>query len=134
MQRLNSPGGLTFAQWSYISKLRNDILKFDSNSTTYVTSDRGTNDIIAQSEKEEQIIEWLESHGINDGWKLASELVNIGITIDTMKDIYSNIMSPEAGTDNGSVDQNLKDILGWLTATIMVDRLLYEIKRQHYTY
>jgi len=128
MQRLNSPGGITSAQWSYISKLRNDILKFDSNSTTSVTGDRGTNDIIAQSEKEEQIIEWLDSHGINDGWKLASELVNIGITIDTMKDIYSNIISPEAGTDNGKVEQNLKDILGWLTTTIMVDRLLYEIK------
>ena len=128
MQRLNSPGGINSAQWSYISKLRNDILKFDSNSITYLTGDRGTNDIMAQSEKEEQIIEWLESHGINDGWNLASELVNIGITIDTMRDIYSNIMSPEAGTDNSRVEQNLKDILGWLTATIIVDRLLYEIK------
>jgi signal transduction histidine kinase len=128
MQRLTSPGGITSVQWSYITKLRNDIIKSDSNSTTYVTGDRGTNDIIAQSEKEEQIIEWLESHGINDGWKMASELVNIGITIDTMKDVYSNIMSPEAGIDNGRVEQNLKDILGWLTITIMVDRLLYEIK------
>ena len=134
MQRLNSPEGITSAQWSYISKLRNDILKFDSNSTTYVTGDRGTNDIIAQSEKEEQIIEWLESHGINDGWRLASELVNIGITIDTIKDIDSNIMSPEAGTHNSRVEQNLKDILGWLATTIMVDRLLYEIKSEHYTY
>jgi hypothetical protein len=128
MQRLNSPEGITSAQWSYISKLRNDILKFDSNSTNSVTGDRGTNDIIAQSEKEEQIIGWLESHGITDGWKLASKLVNIGITIDTIKDIASNIMSPEAGTDNSRVEQNLKDILGWLATTIMVDRLLYEIK------
>jgi hypothetical protein len=53
MQRLNSPGGISSAQWSYISKLRNDILKFDSNYMTSVTGDRGTNDIIAQSEKEE---------------------------------------------------------------------------------
>jgi signal transduction histidine kinase len=45
-----------------------------------------------------------------------------------MKDIHSNIMSPEASTDNGRVEQNLKDILSWLTITIMVDRLLYEIK------
>jgi signal transduction histidine kinase len=128
MQRLNSPEGITSAQWSYISKLRTDILKFDSNSTTFVADDRGTNDIIAQSEKEEQIIGWLESHGINDGWKLASDLVNIGITLDTIKDIAGTIMSPEASTDNTRVEQNLKDILGWLTTTIMVDRLLYEIK------
>jgi signal transduction histidine kinase len=128
MQRLNSPEGITSAQWSYISKLRNDILKFDSNSTTFVTGDRDTNDIIAQPEKEEQIIAWLESHSINDGWKLAPELANIGITIDTIKDIASTIMSPEAGNHNSRVEQNLKDVLGWLTTTIMVDRLLYEIK------
>ncbi len=128
MQRLNSPEGITSAQWSYISKLRTDILEFDSNSTTSVTGDRSTNDIIAQSEKEEQIIGWLESYGINDGWKLASELVNIGITIDTIKDIATNIMSPEGSTDNSRVGQNLKDILSWLTTTIMVDRFLYEIK------
>jgi signal transduction histidine kinase len=128
LQRLNSPEGITSAQWSYISKLRNDILKFDSISTTSVTGDRGTNEIIEQSEKEEQIIGWLESHGINDGWKLASELVNVGITIDTIKDIASTIISPEAGTQNSRVEQNLKDILSWLATTIMVDRLLYEIK------
>jgi signal transduction histidine kinase len=128
MQRLNSPEGITPAQWSCITKLRNDILKFDSNSTTSVTGDRSTNDIIAQSENEEQIIGWLESHGVNDGWKLASELVNVGITIDTTKDILNTIMSPEGGTHNSRMEQNLKDILGWLTTTIMVDRLLYEIK------
>jgi len=128
MQRLNSPEGITSAQWSYITKLRNDIIKFDSNSTTYVTGDRGTNDIIAQSEKEEQIIGWLESHGINDGWRLASELVNIGITIDTIKNIASTLMSPEADVHSSRVEQNLKDVLGWFATTIMVDRLLYVIK------
>jgi signal transduction histidine kinase len=128
MQRLNSPEGITSAQWSYISKLRNDILEFDSNSTTSGTGERSTNDIIAQGEKEEQIIGCLESYGVNDGWKLASELVNIGITTDTIKDIATNIMSPEASTDNGIVRQNLKDVLSWLITTIMVDRFLYDIK------
>jgi len=129
MQRLNGPEGITSAHWSYITKLRNDILKSDSNSTTAaVAGDLSTNDIMAQSEKEEQIIEWLESHGISDGWKLASELVNVGITIDTIKDIDRTIKSPESATNNSKVVQNLKDILGWLTTTIMVDRLLYEIK------
>jgi signal transduction histidine kinase len=128
MQRLNSPEGITSAQWSYITKLRNDILNFDSNSKASITGDRGINDVIVQSEKEEQINGWLESHGVNDGWKLAPELVNVGITIDTIKDIAITIMSPEAGTHNSRVEHNLKDILGWLTTTIMVDRLLYEIK------
>ena len=37
-------------------------------------------------------------------------------------------MSQEANTHNSRVEQNLKDILGWLAITITVDRLLYEIK------
>jgi signal transduction histidine kinase len=128
MQRLNSPEGITSAQWSYITNLRNEILKSDPNAMASVTSDRSTNDVMAQSEKEEQIIEWLESHGISDGWRLASELVNVGITIDTIEDIARTIMSSGSGTHNSRVDQNLKDILGWLTTTMLVDRLLYEIK------
>ena len=32
--------------------------------------------------KEDRIIDWLESHGVNDGWKLASDLVNAGIDTD----------------------------------------------------
>ncbi|MGA9936421.1 MAG: ATP-binding protein, partial [Nitrososphaeraceae archaeon] len=130
MQRLNSPDGITSTQWSYITKLRNVILESDSNSLTAgaVTGEHSTNDIMAESEKEERIMEWLESQGINDGWKLASELVNVGITIDTVKDIARTIMSPEAGIINSRVVRSLKDVLGWLTTTIMVDRLLYEIK------
>lgn len=130
MQRLNSPDGITSAHWSYITKLRNEILESDSIPLTAgaVAGEHSTNDIMAESEKEERIMEWLESQGINDGWKLASELVNVGITIDTVKDIARTIMSPEAGITNSRVVQSLKDVLGWLTTTIMVDRLLYEIK------
>lgn len=131
LQRLNSKEGITSAQWSYISKLRDDIL---TNSTRYplngasVTGNLGTNDPITQSEQEEQIIDWLESHDIRDGWKLASELVNVGVTIDTIRDIAGAIMPPKSITYNKEVEQNLKDILGWLTTTIRVDQLLYEIK------
>ncbi|MGH9978914.1 MAG: sensor histidine kinase, partial [Nitrososphaeraceae archaeon] len=43
-------------------------------------------------------------------------------------DIAMTMMPAEPGTHDSKVVQNLKDILGWLTTTIMVDRLLYEIK------
>jgi C4-dicarboxylate-specific signal transduction histidine kinase len=39
MQRLNSPEGITSAQWSYITNLRNEILKSDSNSMTAAGAD-----------------------------------------------------------------------------------------------
>lgn len=54
--------------------------------------------------------------------------VNVGINMDTIKDIARTILFSERGTSNIRVDQNLIDILGWFTTTIMVDRLLYEIK------
>jgi signal transduction histidine kinase len=131
LKRLNSEEGITSAQWSYISKLRDDIL---TNSARYslngasVAGNLGTNDPIAQSKQEEQIIDWLESHDIRDEWKLASELVNVGVTIDTIREIAGAIMPPKSITYNKEVEQNLKDILGWLTITIRVDQLLYEIK------
>jgi signal transduction histidine kinase len=146
VQKLNVQHGMTAQQWSYISELRNDTLKFDSNSapTRYshhnqnsITSDLTTNDPMTQGEEEDRIINWLESHGVNDGWKLASDLVNSGITMDKLNDIAHNITSFQSLTrgniitDNNTVEQKnllLEDILSWLNATTRVDRLLYEIK------
>src|SRR5215216_115457 len=100
VRKLNVQHGMTAQQWSYVSELRNDTLKFDSNSSTSyshnqnsTTSDLTTNDPMTQVEEEDRIIDWLESHGVNDGWKLASDLVNAGITIDKLNDIAHNITS-----------------------------------------
>src|SRR5215210_7432678 len=137
---------MTAQQWSYVSELRNDTLKFDSNSSTSyspnqnsTTSDLTTNDPMTQGEEEDRIIDWLESHGVNDGWKLASDLVNAGITIDKLNDIAHNITSFQSLTRSSIIDNNnnntveqknllLEDILSWLNATTRIDRLVYEIK------
>ena len=141
VQKLNGQQSITATQWSYLSKLRNDTLKFDSNSPNlYSTLDKNSasnsytkDDPIAQSEKEDRIIDWLESHGINDGWKLAPDLVNMGVDIDKLNDIDNNVvLHPLSGTitDNNATEQDLllEDILRWLNATTRVDHLLYEIK------
>src|SRR5687767_15981150 len=73
VQKLNVQHGMTAQQWSYVSELRNDTLKkFDSNSPirysynqNSTTSDPTTNDFMTQVEQEDQIIDWLESHGVN---------------------------------------------------------------------
>jgi CRP-like cAMP-binding protein len=100
VQKLNIQHGMTAQQWSYISELRNNTLKFDSNSPTRyslyqnsTTSDLTANDPMTQGEEEDRIIDWLESHGMNDGWKLASDLVNAGITTDKLNDIARNVTS-----------------------------------------
>jgi signal transduction histidine kinase len=147
VQKLNVQHGMTAQQWSYISELRKDTLMFDLNPTSgysslkensTTTSNLKTNDPIAQAEQEDEIIDWLKSHGVNEGWNLASDLANAGITIDKLNDIAHNITSFQSLTrsniinDNNTIEQRknplLEDILTWLNTTTRVDRLLYEIK------
>jgi signal transduction histidine kinase len=138
VQKLNERQSMTAPQWSYLSKLRSDTLKFDSNLTNSLNknstnSGYAADDAIIQSEKEDHISDWLDSHGINDGWKLASDLINFGVNIDKLNDIANNVILPQlsnASSDNMAGKQNLllEDILRWLNATTRVDHLLYEIK------
>src|SRR5919109_4913645 len=151
VQKLNVQHGMTPQQWSYISELRKDASLFDLNSasgyssssslnenSSSATGNPNTNDPLAQAEQEDQIIEWLKFHDVNDGWNLASDLVNGGITIDKLNDIAVNVapssQSSKTSTtnDNNTVEQKknplLEDILSWLNTTTRIDRLLYEIK------
>lgn len=145
VRKLNVQHGMTAQQWSYVSELKKDTLKLDSNPTTrYPALDQNsttkdlltTSNPIALADQEDQIIDWLESQGVNDGWKLASDLANAGITIDKLNDIASNVTSSQSLTnratnDNNTVEQKnllLEDILSWLNATTRVDHLIYEIK------
>ena len=138
VQKLNGQQSMTAPQWSYLSKLRNDTLKFDSNFANTLNKNSTNNsytkdDALTQSDKEERIIDWLESHGINDGWKLASDLVNFGVDIDKLNEIVNNvILSQLSNSSSGSnaMEKNLllEDILRWLNATTRVDHLIYEIK------
>jgi signal transduction histidine kinase len=140
VQKLNEQRSMTAPQWSYLSKLRNDIIKFDSNLTSALNKNSTNNsytmdDALTQSEKEDQIINWLSSQGIYDGWKLASDLVSFGADIDNLNDIVNSVVLPQlssasANSDNKTMEQKLllEEILRWLNATSRVDHLLYEIK------
>src|SRR5215216_2728105 len=145
VQKLNVQHAMTAQQWSYLSELRketlmpdlNPISRYSSlNENSSTPSNLTMNDPIAQAEQEDEIIDWLRSHGVNDGWNLASDLVNAGLTIDKLNDIAADAASSESSTtgtknDNNTIEQEnllLQDILSWLNATTRVDRLLYEIK------
>src|SRR5215207_4591578 len=150
VKKLNVQHGMTTQQWSYISELRNDASMLDLNpisrypsslneNSSTPTGNLKINDPIAQAEQEDEIIDWLKSHGANDGWNLASDLVNAAMTIDTLNDIASNVASSQSSTkstridsSNNTIDQKnpplLEDILSWLNTTTRIDRLLYEIK------
>jgi signal transduction histidine kinase len=146
VQKLNVQHGMTAQQWSYLSELRKETLMPDLNpisgysslneNSSTTPSNLAMNDPIAQAEQEDEIIDWLRSHGVSDGWNLASDLVNAGLTIDKLNDIAADAASSQSSTtgtknDNNTIEQEnllLEDILSWLNATTRVDRLLYEIK------
>jgi hypothetical protein len=110
IQKLNEQQSMTAPQWSYLSKLRNDTLNFTNILNKNFSNSYTTDDALTQSEKEDQIIDWLESHGINDGWKLASDLVNSGVDIDKLNDIANNVILSKlsnASSENKAIEQDL---------------------------
>jgi len=150
VEKLNVRHGMTAQQWSYITEIRKSASKLDlnptsrhsaslnENSSSITTGDLSKNDPLAHAEQEDEIIDWLKSHGVDDGWNLASDLVDAGMTIDKLNDIVSNVASSQS-TTKSTLDDNsndamgqknplFDDILSWFNATTRIDRLLYEIK------
>src|SRR5215208_3391751 len=150
VKKLNVQHGMTAQQWSYVSELRNGDSMLDLNpisgyssslneNSSTPTGNLKINDPIAQAEQEDEIIDWLKFHGVKDGWNLASDLVNVGMTIDKLNDVASNVTSSQSSTKStridsidNTIDQKgpslLEDILSWLNTTRRIDGLLYEIK------
>lgn len=75
-------------------------------------------DPLTQSDNEEQIISWLDTRGVADGWKLAPTLAAVGLDLKHLDNIRSNVPL-------GS----LPDVLSYLDARISSQVLLNEIKQ-----
>jgi signal transduction histidine kinase len=75
-------------------------------------------DSLTESDKEEQIISWLDTHGVPDSWKLAQSLVALeldSVHLDTIKNILPS--------------DSLRDMLSWLDARFSSVVLLNEIQQ-----
>jgi signal transduction histidine kinase len=75
-------------------------------------------DPLTESDKEEQIISWLDTHGVADSWKLAQNLVAAGLDTVHLDTIRNNLPS-------GS----LPDVLSWVDARFSSVVLLNEIQQ-----
>lgn len=73
-------------------------------------------DPLTQSDREQEIITWLESHHINDSWKIVSSLVRGGLDTQSLTKIVEYLST-----------QSLEEILTWLEATLTGIELLDEI-------
>lgn len=74
-------------------------------------------DPLAQSEAEDEITDWLEAHGIADGWKLSPTLIAGGLNTEKLDETTDHI-TPEC----------LGSVLTWLEATLTGMNLLNDIK------
>lgn len=73
-------------------------------------------DTLSQSDKEDEVTDWLEDHQVDNGWKLASTLVNTGLDTLTLDTIADNIPA-----------DCLSNVLTWLEATLASSGLIDEI-------
>jgi signal transduction histidine kinase len=106
---------ITPEQLAYIADL-------EYNLITEYTSKRFSSlhlvDPLIESDKEEQIISWLDTHGVADSWKLAQTLVAAGLDTVQLDTIRNNLPS-----------DSLPDVLSWLDARFSSVVLLDEIQQ-----
>jgi signal transduction histidine kinase len=74
-------------------------------------------DTLERSEREEEFSMWLESHNVEAVWDLATALVDIGCTRDTLENIASHVPA-----------RFLNDVLVRITAAFTISRLADEIE------
>jgi signal transduction histidine kinase len=72
---------------------------------------------IETSDREDELSDWLDAHGVDGGWDLAPVLVNSGMDVECLEDIA------------GKVDPDLLDkAIRWLTYTLETELLMAEIE------
>ncbi|MEM1181643.1 MAG: ATP-binding protein [Acidobacteriota bacterium] len=71
---------------------------------------------LERGEKEDELADWLEDHGMEDGYLLAESFVAAGITADKL-----------AGAADGFPDESLPDALGWVETGLRARQLLDEV-------
>jgi signal transduction histidine kinase len=74
-------------------------------------------DSLERSEREEEVVDWLQSHSVGQPWDLASALVDLGCTKETLHKVAENVPA-----------KFLENVLIRLTAAFTISRLADEIE------
>ncbi|MES5823389.1 ATP-binding protein [Streptomyces sp. RG80] len=70
------------------------------------------------SDREDELADWLDDHGIQDGWQIAPTFVQGGLDVDWLEQIA-------AACDQEEI---LQSAIGWLTYTVETELLMSEIE------
>ena len=76
-------------------------------------------DSLDQSDREDEVAEWLEERGVEDAWELSPTLVGAGLDVDWLEDLSGRL----------SDEDTLGEVLSWLASEITGDELLREIRQ-----
>jgi len=79
--------------------------------------DSGSGNALALSDREDELVEWLEKHDVEDGWRIAATLAEAGVETEKLEVLAAKIV-PEA----------LGDVLTRIVLQITVSRQTSEIK------
>ncbi|MBO3459679.1 ATP-binding protein [Aetokthonos hydrillicola Thurmond2011] len=93
------------------------IIDIKHQALEYATNPPKLNALI-QSDKEDEVTDWLEDHQVNNAWKLASTLVNAGLDSSKLDTLADNI---PVGC--------LSNVLHWLDGIIASYGLINEIEQ-----
>ena len=75
---------------------------------------------LESSDREEQIGEWLEGHGISAAWDYAPTFVDAGLDIDWLERVSASV-------DEVDASASLQGAIGWLKYTIDTELLMNQI-------
>ncbi len=101
---------LTPTQLQWLLDLKRDAVEHAATNSC--------SDPLAQSEREDELTDWLEEHGVADGWKFAFTLAAAGI--DTQRlDAIARSASEDA----------IANVVTWLESTLAITSLLNELEQ-----
>ncbi|MBH8562572.1 cyclic nucleotide-binding domain-containing protein [Nostoc sp. CENA67] len=95
---------LTQRQLKQLLTFRQDAIEQAAQSDIQDSSDP-----LAQIDLEDELAQWLESHNVNDGWKLVPTLVAAGLNNQKLEVISEHLAT-----------QTFSDVLVWLEATLSI--------------
>ncbi|MBE9170878.1 ATPase [Pleurocapsales cyanobacterium LEGE 06147] len=101
---------MTKAQLELVSDLHREAVERASTASEF--------DTLMYSDQEEEIIAWLEAHGITERWKLAPILVKAQLDTEWLDTVGEDFAAEEMG-----------HVLNWIEAILKVFELLDEIKQ-----
>ncbi|MBD0263511.1 MAG: cyclic nucleotide-binding domain-containing protein [Tolypothrix sp. T3-bin4] len=101
-----------------LNSLNKEQLNFIINFQLQATQHTTKFDTLTQSDKEDEVTDWLEDHDVSNAWKLASTLVSADIDAEKLDTLADNI--PQ---------DCLSNVLTWLEAALASGGLINDIEQ-----